>query len=388
MKALFLISLFFILWHNLFYGILLIVVSFLSKRKPALATKNEKIPKVSLIVAAHNEERVIENKILNSLALKYPEDKLEIIFASDSSIDRTNYLISKYSALHKNIKLLEIMKRGGKLNAYNEAIKIAKGEIIAFSDANTTWDANALEELIKSFTDESIACACGKLIYTNTGESGIAYLEGLYWEVESMIKKGESQLYSLTALNGAIYAVRKKNFIFIDPLYSHDLCLPLLLGRLNKRTVFVETSLAFERSGTTIGDEIKRKRRMFGRIYSFIFHYPVLFINPFSYNLVYFFSVFSHRTIRYMLPILHTILLISSSFLYGKNVFFSFALLFQITFFAIAFITFFLKPKIKVLMLPYYYLVFLISMILGFFDFATGRIKAYWEIADSTRKIE
>lgn len=385
MKILFFFSLLLILWHNAIYGFFLIAISIFYRREEKTDIKIEELPTISLIIAAHNEEQVIEKKIQNSLSLDYSKNKLEIIIASDDSSDMTNEIIRKYSLTYDNIKLLEIKGRRGKLSAYNEAIRIARGEVIAFSDANTIWDANALKELARTLLDRNISAVCGKLIYTNTHESGIAYLEGIYWNIENMMKGGESTIYSLTALNGAIYALRREDYIFLNPLYSHDLCLPLLLGKSRKRTIFVESALAFERSGTTTKDEIKRKRRMFGRIYSFIFHNPGLFFNPFSYNPIYFISVFSHRTIRYMLPLLHIILLLSSAFLFGKGTFFSVVFASQIFLLLLASVPLFLKPKTKSLMLPYYYLLFLASMVLGFFDSITGKIKPYWEIAGTTR---
>jgi len=385
MRILFFISLLLILWHNVIYELFLVIISIFDRRTEKTEIKTEELPAVSLIIAAHNEEHVIEMKIRNSLSLKYPKDRIEIIIASDSSSDKTNDIIRKYSLAYDNVKLLEISSRGGKLNAYNAAIGIARSEIIAFSDANTIWDSNALEELVKTLLDRRVSAACGKLIYTNTQESGIAYLEGIYWNIENMMKKGESKIYSLTALNGAIYAIRREDYIFLNPLYSHDLCLPLLLGRSRKRTMFVESSMAFERSGTTAKDEIKRKRRMFGRIYSFIFHNPGLFFNPLSYNPVYFFSVFSHRTIRYVLPLLHVGLFLSSIFLFGEGLFFSIIFAVQAFLLLLASMQLFLKLRTKPLMLPYYYLVFIASMVLGFFDCITGKIKPYWEIAATTR---
>ncbi|MGC9125780.1 MAG: glycosyltransferase, partial [Caldisericaceae bacterium] len=381
MRAIFYASLALILWHNFFYGLLLVVISIIKAGRLLNSPQSVELPYVSLIVAAHNEEQVIENKIKNSLALDYPQDKLEIIFASDSSTDKTNAIISDFEKKYKNIKLVNIEERAGKVNAYNRAVKDTKGEILAFSDANTIWDKSSLKKLVTALADKRVSCACGHLIYTNTGESEVAYSEGVYWKIENMMKEGESKLYSLTALNGGIYALKKKDYIMIEPLYSHDLGIPLFLGTQKKRTVFVKDALGFERSGTTSEDEIKRKRRMFGRLYSFLFRNPSLFINPFKYDFRYFLSVFSHRTIRYLLPFAHLLLFISAVFLASKGIFFEIIFYTHILFIALAIAGYAMRGKVRLLFLPYYYFLFLQSMLLGFFDFAAGKIKPYWDVA-------
>jgi Glycosyltransferases, probably involved in cell wall biogenesis len=237
MILIFYVSLCLILWHNVVYWLMLLAISaYYPVRNKTYPTTNY-MPSVSLVVAVHNEEKVIEKKILNALSLDYPKEKLEIIFASDNSTDKTNEIILNYASKYDNIRLVNIEKRGGKVNAYNKAYKYANGEIIAFSDANTMWDKNALKNLIQPLANYDISCVCGHLIYTNTSESEIAYSEGLYWKLENMMKEGESKLYSLTALNGGIYAIKKSDYIFVDPLYSHDLCIPLFLGAKKKRTV-------------------------------------------------------------------------------------------------------------------------------------------------------
>jgi glycosyltransferase involved in cell wall biosynthesis len=385
MRAIFYASLALILWHNFFYGLLLVVISIIKAGRLLNSPQSVELPYVSLIVAAHNEEQVIENKIKNSLALDYPQDKLEIIFASDSSTDKTNAIISDFEKKYKNIKLVNIEERAGKVNAYNRAVKDTKGEILAFSDANTIWDKSSLKKLVTALADKRVSCACGHLIYTNTGESEVAYSEGVYWKIENMMKEGESKLYSLTALNGGIYALKKKDYIMIEPLYSHDLGIPLFLGTQKKRTVFVKDALGFERSGTTSEDEIKRKRRMFGRLYSFLFRNPSLFINPFKYDFRYFLSVFSHRTIRYLLPFAHLLLFISAVFLASKGIFFEIIFYTHILFIALAIAGYAMRGKVRLLFLPYYYFLFLQSMLLGFFDFAAGKIKPYWDVAKTTR---
>lgn len=385
MKVLFYLSLIFIIWHNVLYSFFVIGLSYIIKNEKIYKDKDD-LPTVSLLVAVHNEELIIEKKINNALSINYPKEKLEIIFASDNSTDKTNEIINEFSKKNENIKLIEIGERGGKVNAYNKAYKIAKGEILAFSDANTFWETNALSNLIQPLKRKDVACTCGHIIYTNEEESEIAFSESLYWKLENKIKEGESKIYSLTALNGGIYAIKREHYIEIDPLYSHDLCFPLLFAAQNKRTIFVKDALAFERSGTTKEDEVRRKRRMFGRIYSFVLKNPSYFFNPLKYPFRYFALVFSHRTLRYSLPFLHLILFLSNIFLFTRgNIYKDF---FFLQIISVVFTVFYtsLKRKPKSMNIIPYYFLFLHSMLLGFFDFITGRIKPYWDLAKTTRR--
>lgn len=383
MSSLFYLSVFLILVHNILYWLFLFFLSMFLKTSKT--STFETFPSISLIVAAHNEEKIILQKIKNSLSLEYPEDKIEFIFVSDGSTDNTNTILSEAAKHNKQIQFIPISPQGGKLNALNKAASIAKGEVLVFSDANTMLDGKCIVELTKVLSEESVACACGKIIFTNPDETRVSYSESLYWKLENMMKEKESAFYSITALNGGIYAIRKNDYVILNPLYSHDLCFPLILGKKRRRTIFVKTALAFERSGTTTQDESKRKRRMYGRIYHFIARNPSLFFSPLSYNSRFFFMVFCHRTIRYMLPFLHILLFVTSFYLYGCGVLFKTTLLLQLFFVTVALVAKLTETKTKPLFILYYYLLFLFTMLMGFLDFITGRLKPFWEIAQSTR---
>jgi len=383
MIYLFFLSIILIILHFFLYPL---IISFKKKEGRKRNAVKNCFPYVSYIIPVHNEEKIIEKKIRNVFSLNYPKEKMEVIVANDHSTDESVSIVKKLILEFEGLKLIDVKKRGGKVNVQNEAAKVSNGEILVFSDANTMWDRDSLKKLISCLNERGISCACGRIIYTNERESEVSSSEGLYWKLENKLKEFESNFYSLTAINGGIYAIRRKDYIFLNPMFSHDIAFPILLAKKKERTIFCKNALAFERSGTTMRDEWKRKTRMFGRIYYFMFKNPLLFLNPFFYDLKFYFSLFSHRIIRYTLPLWHVLLFISSAFLIREDIIFNLFFHLQVLFIIFSLLGYFFGKKIKILNLFLYYTVFILSMIVGFVNFVTGRVKPYWEVAKTTRE--
>jgi cellulose synthase/poly-beta-1,6-N-acetylglucosamine synthase-like glycosyltransferase len=176
-------------------------------------------PAVSLVVAAYNEESVIERRLENLLALDYPADRLEIVVASDASSDRTDELVEAVAAREPRVRLIRA-PRGGKVAAQNLAVRETDGEILAFSDANATWPPDALRLLVRSLADPEVAYVCGRATYASADGTN---REGAYWAFELWLREQESRLGSITGGNGPIYAVRRDDYVDVDPRFGHDL---------------------------------------------------------------------------------------------------------------------------------------------------------------------
>jgi cellulose synthase/poly-beta-1,6-N-acetylglucosamine synthase-like glycosyltransferase len=212
------------------------------------------LPRVSLIVPAHDEETVIERKLANARALDYPEELLEVIVASDGSSDRTVELARSAGA----DQVLEL-PRGGKVAALNAAVRQATGEILAFSDANSYWRPNALRRLVARFGDERVGYACGQVRFEG-GQGGNQ--EGLYWRYEMAVRSMETRLAGITAGNGGIYAVRREAYIELDPSRGQDIGFPFELTKRGWRAVYEPEAVAEEKMAPTVEGEFRRKRRM------------------------------------------------------------------------------------------------------------------------------
>ena len=226
-KALFWLSLGALLWTHLLYPL-----AVCGARAHAHAARRcEPIePTVTVVVAAYNEEPVIARRLENLLALDYPADRLEVVVTSDASTDRTEEL----AAAFPGVRVIR-NPRGGKVAAQDNAVRSTESEIVAFTDANATWAPDALRRLVANFADPEVAYVCGRLVLEAADGSN---QEGLYWRYELAQRAAESRLGSVTGGNGSIYAVRRSDYVEVDPKWGHDLAFPYRMVQAGRRAVY------------------------------------------------------------------------------------------------------------------------------------------------------
>jgi cellulose synthase/poly-beta-1,6-N-acetylglucosamine synthase-like glycosyltransferase len=261
-------------------------------------------PSVSVIVAAYNEEDVIERRLENLLALDYPPDRLELVVASDASTDRTNELVEAVAAREPRVRLLDC-PRGGKVAAQDRAVRATDGEVVAFSDANATWAPDALRKLVASLADPEVAYVCGRLRLEDAAGSN---REGLYWRYELWLREQESRLGSITGGNGSVYALNRKDYVEVDPRWGHDLAFPYRMVQAGRRAVYEPEAVAFEEPTPTNEAEYARKVRMFEHCWEITLRGSMLRRLPPEYLV----SILSHRVLRYASGVLHLVLLATS----------------------------------------------------------------------------
>jgi cellulose synthase/poly-beta-1,6-N-acetylglucosamine synthase-like glycosyltransferase len=275
---------------------------------PAAAERGE-LPHVSLIIAAHDEEAVIERRVRNALESEYPRERLEVIVGSDGSNDRTVELAEAAGA-----DLVLDLSRRGKVEAQNAAVERGRGAVLAFSDANSFWRPDALRRLVERFADPAVGYVCGQATFTDErGEN----LEGVYWRYELAVRGLESRLASVTAGNGAIYAVRREDYVAMPSDHGHDLCLPFQMVRRGRRAVYEPAARAEELLAPTASGEWERKVRMMNRTWGVLRRDRML--SPRGYSALYAYEMFSHRTLRYASPFLHLIALGANVALVGQG---------------------------------------------------------------------
>jgi cellulose synthase/poly-beta-1,6-N-acetylglucosamine synthase-like glycosyltransferase len=337
------------------------------------------LPAVSLIVAAHDEEEVIERKVANALELDYPRDRLEVIVASDGSDDRTAELARAAGA-----DLVLDLERGGKLAAQNAAAERARGEVLAFSDANAVWAPRALRRLVAPFADPRVGYVCGQVRFEADGDGdrvGTPTEEGAYWSYEMAVRELESRLGGITAGNGAIYATRRDSYIQLDASRSHDLSFPFEMVKRGWRALYAPDAVARERMVPTIEGEFARKRRMMSGLWDIVLRDGML--SPRGYGPLYAFEIYSHRALRYASPFLHLVALAANVALLGEGTAYRVALATQVAFLVAAA----LAPVIpaRPLRLAYYYVVVTASIAAGLWDRVRGRVPRAWETAEGAR---
>jgi cellulose synthase/poly-beta-1,6-N-acetylglucosamine synthase-like glycosyltransferase len=261
--------------------------------------RGSELPSVALIVAAHNEAAVIERRVANLRALDYPAELLQIVVTSDASDDGTDELAEAMGArVIRN-------PRGGKVAAQDRAVRETESEIVAFSDANATWDADALRRLVDPFADPKVAYVCGRLELESADGSN---KEGVYWRYEMSLRAAESKLGSVTGGNGSIYALRRSDYVEVDPRFGHDLSLPYLMVQRGRRAVYEPGAVAREKPTPTNETEYRRKVRMFEHCWLIVLRGKMLRRQPPGYLV----ALISHRHLRYASGLLHLVLLATS----------------------------------------------------------------------------
>ena len=354
-------------------------------KKNSIRIDSKLKPRVSVIIPAHNEEAVIHQKLENLIGLNYPKELLEIIISSDNSTDRTNEIVEEFIKQHNDfdIKLYIVGKRQGKTNAQNEAVRIASGEILVFSDANAMLDKDAVTHLVSSFTDDDIIYVTGKLVYVNSLDSITSAAESTYWNYDLFMRKVESDVKTITAGNGAIYAIRKSEYVNFDPIKCHDSAMPAYAALHHKRALFNEKAVAYEKAGITSKDEFKRKVRMFrGGIKSL--YTDIRKYNPFKYGW-YSYFYFGHRACRRALFIFHIICFIANAILITAHPVYTLIFVMQAVFYLLAISKIVFGLKNKLFYFPYYYSITLAAQLVGTINHMTGKSKPFWEKAESTR---
>ena len=323
----------------------------------------EALPSVALVVTAHDEEAVIERRLANLRELDYPAEKLELLVTDDASADRTAELAEAAGArVVRN-------PRGGKVAAQDGAVRATASDVVAFSDANSTWAPDALRKLVRNLADPQVAYVCGRLNITN--DDG-ANKEGLYWRYELALRADESRLDSVTGGNGSIYAVRRSDYVEVDPRFGHDLSFPYLMVQRGRRAVYDPDAHAFEKATPTTEDEYRRKVRMFEHCWAIVFEGKMLRrLRP-----LYAVELVSHRHLRYASGPLHVVLLASTAALVAEGPLYQVALGLQLGLVGAA--------SLGVGVARYYVLISW-ATVQALVNYLRRGVPATWEVAEGTR---
>jgi glycosyltransferase involved in cell wall biosynthesis len=386
-----------IVWTQLGYALALSVIAPLFA--PAAATQRERsprnpdrggahqespddrqtLPSVSLIVAAHDEQQVIAAKVADALALDYPRERLQLIVACDGCHDDT-----AQRAREAGADLVLELPRAGKIRAQDLAVENARGEIVAFSDANSRWQPDALAELVRAFDGERVGYACGQVRFVQDAVGADASnQEGVYWRYELALRALESRLSSITAGNGAIYATRRDAYIVVDPIMGHDLSLPFNMVKHGLRAVYVPNARASEKMVPSLLGEFARKRRMMSHTWPIVLRGGML--SPRGYPPLYALMIFSHRLLRYSTPGLHLLALAANIALVaaGAGPLYVVTLALQLALLLAALLAGALRAR--PLLIARYYVLTTASPAAGLWDWLRHGTAAWWDAAEGTR---
>ncbi|KHE90856.1 MAG: glycosyltransferase family 2 protein [Candidatus Scalindua rubra] len=337
-------------------------------------------PKVTIIITAYNEEKNIRQRIENCMDLNYPKEKLEIIVASDCSTDNTDKIVKDYKMA--GVVLCRLKSRGGKTLAQNTAVLIATGEIIIFTDATTHCRGNMIVSIVRNFADEEVGCVAGRLKYYSEGslDSSVSGGEGLFWRYENFMKKKESLVSSIIGADGPLYAIRKGLYVPLRDYVISDLVVPLKIVSQRYRSVYEPNAIALEKSTTLSKSEIKYRCRVVLRGCRGIWEVKEL-LNPFKYG-IFTLQIFSHKLLRWFVPILLVLAYISNVCLVDKHILYTLFYVMQSVFYLFALIGYGLERKgknVRLFATPFYFCIANLGVLWGLALFFSGRKLITWD---------
>jgi len=350
-----------------FYPIFLLFLATFFK-KPV--DKKNSTPTVSLIIAAYNEQNFIYQKLINSLALDYDKNRIEIIVASDCSDDKTDEIASSFQ--DNGIRLVRLPYRGGKTAVQNLAFRQATGEILIFSDTKAIYDERAIRKIVENFNDQAVGCVGGCLLWKGTLQKSKNIIE---W-FEQKFKTSESEFYSIIGVDGCIYGVRKALFETLPENLTSDLVTPLRILQKGYRTVFEKEALCYVETVANEKSELKRKARTVRAGLFAIFNCRNM-LNPLRYLRISFLLI-SRKVIRWLTPLLLLVCFVTNLILLHQDqIFYLSTLLIQVIFYLCALIG--LKSELKIFKLPYRFCLLAIAAMYGWYLFLGSKNQEIWQ---------
>jgi cellulose synthase/poly-beta-1,6-N-acetylglucosamine synthase-like glycosyltransferase len=383
LKLLLLIAVFIVFYTYCGYAIISLILLKFRKKELLNVNKNEINTSVTLLIAAFNEEKIIESKILNSLALEYPRNLLSIYIVTDGSTDRTTEIVKKYP----EITLFHNNSRDGKVSAITRVMKSVTTEIVVFSDANTLLNKESISKIISHYSDPTVGGVAGEKKVVSLEKNKVASEgEGLYWKYESFLKRIDSAFYSVVGAAGELFSVRTA--LYENPgrdTILDDFVISLNVCQKGYTIKYEPGAFASETPSASIKEEKKRKIR----ISAGAFQGMVMMKNLLKFwkNPRLSFLYISHRVLRWTLPplLLPCIFLINGIICINvSELFFNMTMLTQISFYTLALLGWIL-PKLKITLKPaffaYYFVFMNISLYQGFFRHVRGHQSVLWEKA-------
>jgi cellulose synthase/poly-beta-1,6-N-acetylglucosamine synthase-like glycosyltransferase len=357
------------------YPLLLGLVSVL---RPQRVQRGEFAPAVSIIITAYNEERDLNAKLENTLALDYPRDLLEIIVASDCSTDRTDEIAREFSA--QGVRLYRQSERLGKTAAQNSAVEQAHGEIMLFSDATSLYEPNVLRAIVPNFADGKVGCVAGRLVYVDGSDSDVGRGARSYWGYETFLKRHESRAGSLIGASGCLYAVRKSAYV---PLY-HEACSDFIIAtkmvEQGLRAVYEPNAVCTEQTNRQSDKELKMRVRIIAQTFTDLWRHRAM-LNPLRSGF-YGVQLLSHKVMRYLVPFSLMGLLVASAVLAPGSLVYRLMLAAQVCGYACPAIAWMLDRvgiQSRLLAFPQYFMLANLASLIACYQFLRGERYARWE---------
>jgi len=335
-------------------------------------------PRVTYLITAYNEAKNIQSKLDQVLSLDYPRDRLEIIVASDGSTDRTDEIVRQFA--DRRVRLVRVEGRVGKTETQNRAVREATGEVVIFSDATTFYEKSALRNIVRNFADPAVGAVSGRYEYRNPTVAPIGFGSILFWKYENLIKTLQTRIRTITGCCGCIYSVRRDLYEPLPADIISDLVEPLKILEKGYRIVFEPDAIAYEETTERTTEEFNMRVRVVTRGMRGLWYMKKLF-NPVRFGFVSL-QLLSHKVLRWLVPVLLLVLLVSNLWLLDSSRFYIATLALQLTFYAIAFAGFLaerMNIAFRLFTVPLYFVTVNVAAVVAMYRILKGYKAVTWE---------
>lgn len=367
-----------VLYTYLGYFLLVLVLAWIIRKK---VHKADIEPHVTLLIAAYNEELAIAKKIEEGLALEYPREKLRIIVASDGSTDRTDDIVRSYAS--RGVELMRVEGRVGKTECRNVVLNSIKSEVVLFSDATTVYKKDVIRKIVRNFADPEVGMVTGHLVYQSPGKSVMGPGQILYWKYESLIKRAQTAMGTLTGSVGCLTAFRKELYCPLPGNIIEDFTGPLMIVMNGKRVVYEEEAICFEETTSRTRQEWDMRVRVIrGGMKGMLFARKIL--NPLVYPVASF-QLLSHKILRWLVPIFLLVIFVLTNYQYAQGHQDDLTLLLfwgQILFYGMGLLSWVIGPlgmRTSLAAIPLYFIVLNAASLVALIKTLTFDLESTWE---------
>jgi len=383
MIIIFWVSFFLIFYTFAGYGFLLyllVKIKRLFRASPSFDS-NREFPNVTILIAAYNEEDIVEAKVENTISLDYPSQKKQIIFVTDGSTDSTTEKLNRF----KDILVLHENSRAGKMAAIKRAMPFVEGEILIFTDANTFLNNEAIKELVKHYQNDNVGAVAGeKRIFVEQTADASSAGEGFYWKYESLLKKWDYELYSNVGAAGELFSIRTELYQNVESdTIIDDHMIAMRIAEKGRIIAYEPKAYAMETASANTAEELKRKIRIAAGGIQSIFRLKKA-ANPFN-NPIFTFQYISHRVLRWTItPFLLIVLFVVNGLIvyHYDSIFYKTVFILQVLFYTLSVLGYVFESRnirIKALFVPYYFCLMNYAVIAGIIRYFKKNQSAAWE---------
>ena len=370
-------SSFLILHTYVFYPLFMILIYRNSNHNQLMFYSDHELPAIAILIAAHNEEKVIEKKILSVFNTNYPSSKLKIFIGSDASTDRTDEIISNLTNTYSNIEFIKFKGRVGKISIINHLQSLCDESVLILSDANVIFKQNTIFELVKYFKDSNVGLVSANIIKESSNNDGISYQEKKYLNFENKIKASESYAFNfIMGAEGGCYAIRNNLFSKVPSNFIvDDFFITMQVLERKNYALLNNLAICIEDVTTDISSEYRRKVRISSGNFQNLFFFKHLLFDFSSIS----FAFWSHKVLRWLTPFFLFICLFSSVFLIPYHKFFIWISCIQLLLLLFPLFNYFFKFNNVFLKFIAHFYLMNFALFEGFIKFIKGIKSSIWE---------